>query len=129
MKVPVPGKMGELGWVMDDQVKRLANYIDNEALNNMASTNFTSTNTGGMVMPTYNQYRQKYQTSNPGVTAYIPSTEDIDFLRELLDHCSNTDAKNLLLTIFQTIKEPDVHPQISPEVVSAILTYCIEKYA
>ena len=127
MKVPVPGKMGSVfmgspfvGWVMDDQVKRLANSIDNEVLN---------IHTGGMVMPTYNQYRQKCQTSNPGVTAYIPSTEDIDFLRELLDHCSNTDAKNLLLTIFQTIKEPDVHPQISPEVVSAILTYCIEKHA
>ena len=117
-------------------VKELANHIDNEVLNNMTMKSdgwvISASNITGVTsntIPTYNHYRQKHQTSNPGVTAYIPSTEDIDFFRELLDHCSNTDAKNLLLTIFQTIKEPDMHPQISPEVVSAILTYCIEKYA
>lgn len=62
---------------------------------------------------------------------YLPSTEEIDFFLPLLEkHCSNNDVKELLLILFDKLSQtPQEEVKISPEVVTALLTFCIEKYA
>jgi hypothetical protein len=65
------------------------------------------------------------------ISDYLPSTEAREFLSQLLkSHCSEEDVKHMLLMLFNTLSTTDKENiKISPGVVTALLTFCIEKYA
>jgi hypothetical protein len=65
------------------------------------------------------------------ISDYLPSTEAREFLSQLLkNHCSEEDIKQILLLLFNTLSTTDKETiKISPGVVTALLTFCIEKYA
>jgi hypothetical protein len=65
------------------------------------------------------------------ISDYLPSTEAREFLSQLLkNHCSEEDIKHMLLMLFNTLSTTDKENiKISPGVVTALLTFCIEKYA
>ncbi|MCI4435623.1 MAG: hypothetical protein JHC33_02260 [Ignisphaera sp.] len=65
------------------------------------------------------------------INGYLPSTEAREFLSQLLkNHCSEEDVKQILLLLFNTLSTTDKENiKLSPGVVTALLTFCIEKYA
>jgi hypothetical protein len=65
------------------------------------------------------------------ISDYLPSTEAREFFSQLLkNHCSEEDSKQILLLLFNTLSTTDKENiKISPGVVTALLTFCIEKYA
>jgi hypothetical protein len=65
------------------------------------------------------------------ISDYLPSTEAREFLSQLLkNHCSEEDVKQILLLLFNTLSTTDKENiKLSPGVVTALLTFCIEKYA
>lgn len=96
----------------------------------ISSTNTYPYSTGGIVVSGGTSI-----SNNLAIPAaqseYLPKTEELDFLLPLLEkHCSNNDAKELLLILFNTLSQtPQEELKISPEIVTAILTFCIEKHA
>ena len=68
---------------------------------------------------------------NADIFQYLPDREAREFLSRLLqNHCSNSDAKELLMMLFNklsTTEKEDI--KISPGVVTSLLAFCIEKYA